>query len=39
MLIGAVVDAGVEVDVLNDALACLGVDGLRISASAAERAP
>ena len=37
MLIGAIVDAGVEVDVLNDALACLGVDGLRISACAAER--
>ena len=37
MLIGAVVDAGVEVDVLNDALACLGIDGLSISAAAAER--
>ena len=37
MLIGAVVDAGVEVKVLNDALARLGVDGLRVSAAAAER--
>ena len=37
MLIGAVVDAGVEVDVLNDALACLGIDGLSISAASAER--
>ena len=37
MLIGAVVDAGVEVDALNDALARLGIDGLRISAADAER--
>ena len=37
MLIGAVVDAGVAVDVLNDALACLGVDGLRVSAADAQR--
>ena len=37
MLIGAVVDAGVSVDVLNDALACLGIDGLRISTTDAER--
>ena len=37
MLIGAVVDAGVEVDALNGALACLGIDGLRVSAADAER--
>lgn len=37
MLIGAVVDAGVGVDVLNDALACLGIEGLRIAAADAER--
>ncbi len=37
MLIGAVVDAGVDVDVLNDALACLDVKGLRVSAADAER--
>ena len=37
MLIGAVVDAGVAVDHLNDALACLGIDGLRISAADSER--
>ena len=37
MLIGAVVDAGVDVDALNEALGRLGIDGLRISAADAER--